>query len=174
MIWLAFRLWTRKALGTALSVFRAYPLQCALITSLCLSAWLWRGWHGEHAGRAADMARVAAAQVEADRIAQQALAETERRYRMKANEADAHYNAQLADARDATARYIASHRVRADGSHSTGQAVASARGGSPGVPETVPSPDSFVAVSQSDVQACADLYVYALAAHDWALSIARK
>jgi len=171
--WLVIRaafsaFWTRLQPLVALAV--RYPLQCALIASLCLSAWLWRGWHGEHAGRAADMARVAAAQVDADRIAQQALAETERRYRMKADEADAHYRADFADARDATAIYIRTHRVRAVNQGATGQAVASAESGSAGLPETVPT---GVVVDQSDVQACANLYAYALAAHDWAVSISQ-
>jgi hypothetical protein len=114
------------------------------------------------------MARVAAAQVEAERIAQQALAETERKYRMKADEADAHYQAGLADARDATADYIRTHRVRAETPRSTGQAVAGAQGGGPGVPEAVPA---GVVVDEADVQACANLYAYALAAHDWAAGL---
>lgn len=33
----------KQALGTLLGLIRTYPLQAALIASLCLSGWLWRG-----------------------------------------------------------------------------------------------------------------------------------
>lgn len=35
--------WLKQALGTLLGLIRTYPLQAALIVSLCLSGWLWRG-----------------------------------------------------------------------------------------------------------------------------------
>ena len=168
--WLAIRLWAGKALRAAVGVFTRYPLQCALIAALALSGWLWRGWSHEATARHADADRFAAAQVEAEALAQRALAETERKYRIKAHEADTQYSAQLADARSATADYIRSHRVRAVDQGATGQAAAPAASGNPGVRPAMPA-DSLVAVSDSDVQACTDATVYAVRLREWALSL---
>ena len=159
-------LWSR--LRAIMALAARYPWQISCIVLLCASAWLWRGWGHETAGRRADITKFAAAQVEAEAIAQRALADTERRYRIKANDADHAYQAQLADARTATAEFIRTHRVRPVDPGAASQAPAPAARGSAAVPAPMPT---GVVVDQVDVQACADLYVYSLAAHDWAAGL---
>ena len=48
------RLW--EALTGALKLALRHPWQAAIIALCVLSAWLWRGWSGEEAGRKADSA----------------------------------------------------------------------------------------------------------------------
>lgn len=80
----------------------------------------------------------------------------------QARAADKSHTKELADARSATDRYIAAHRMRPAGScHSPAPAAPSA-----GLPQEVPTDP--VMVGSSDVRACGDLYAYALAAHQWA------
>lgn len=91
----------------------AYPLQCALCLSLALNAWLWRGWDHEIAGRKADAARYAAAQVKAkaDQDKQDAANFTGQ---LAHNEKLENNHAPLEQARrDAVSAYIASHSLPA-------------------------------------------------------------
>ena len=128
-------------------------------------------YHAEKALRQADRAAYGAAQAEAALIAQRALGATEAKYRTKANEADQSYRADLADARAAADRYIAAHRVRNQAAaRDASGALASAADRGPGVPASLPA-DAFVAVSDSDVQACTDAAIYAVSAHDWAMGL---
>ena len=58
MIWIVAKLigigsWLKQAATAALGLVTRYPLQCALIAALCLSAWLWRGKHHAQAELAA-------------------------------------------------------------------------------------------------------------------------
>jgi hypothetical protein len=170
MIWLAIRIWAGKALGAAVGAFKAYPLQCAIIALACLSAWLWRGWGHEAAGRKDDAAKFAAAQVEAEAIGQRALAETERKYRSKADVADQKHAADMGRIHAVADRYIAQHRVRGPAQGSASQAAAPAASGGPGVSETVPA-DPFVVVLGSDVRACSVAVKYGIDAHDWAVGL---
>lgn len=55
--------WLKQALGSLLDLIRRYPLAAALIASLCLSLWLWRG--KERAESQRDKARAQIVQVEA-------------------------------------------------------------------------------------------------------------
>lgn len=110
------------------------------------------------------------AQADAARIAQAALQHEQALYRAKATEADSVYQAQLADARSAADRYIATYRVQpAEVASSGGGTAPSTAGRSPGVPASVPA--DAVMVSAGDVQTCTDAATYALKAHDWANSI---
>ena len=126
-------------------------------------------YHAEKALRAADRAAYAQAQAEAARIAQEALRHTEAVYQAKAQGADHAYQADLADARTAAAAYIARMRVKAPGG-ATGQAPASATGDGSGLRAGLPS-GAFVAVTDTDVQACTESTSYALKLREWALAI---
>lgn len=166
-------LWGRlKGAYAALCAFTAKCPLCAVCAALALLAVVqtWRLSVVKHSltTARAEITKFSAAQVEAERQAQQAIADTERKYRDKANEADRSYQAALGDARAATQRYIDLHRVRQDGSRPASQAVASASGGSAGVPTPLPA---GIIVDQADVQSCGDLYAYAVKAHDWAATL---
>lgn len=103
----------------------------------------------------------------ADAAARKALADTERKYQEKANDADTKHAAALAAADDATSRFIATHRVPAcPASGGSSGTVARAESDSAGVSASVPAPS--VVVSGDDVQACAGAYAYAVSAYQWA------
>jgi hypothetical protein len=110
------------------------------------------------------------AQADATVIAQQASQHQQAAYQAKATEADIAYQSQLADARFATARYIASHRVQSAAvAGQAGSATPPTQSGSAAVPASMPT-DS-VLVSSGDVQACTDAVTYGLNAHAWATTI---
>ena len=142
------------------------------VFGLFAASWHYRNaYHAEKALRQADRAAYGAAQAEAALIAQRALGAAEAKYRTKANEADQSYRADLADARAAADRYIAAHRVRNQAlARDASGALASAPDRGPGVPASLPA-DAFVAVSDSDVQACTEAVTYAVGAHEWALGL---
>lgn len=57
MIWLlGLAGFVRKAAQAAFDFIREKPALAAIIALCVLSAWLWRGWSGEEAGRKADSA----------------------------------------------------------------------------------------------------------------------
>lgn len=169
-----------KALGALLDVVRDHPWQVAVAASLALSGWLWWGKgnaieerDAAVAGRKADRAAYTAAQAEALRLALAAKAATEARYKAHAERIDRDHETELADARDATADYIARNRVRGQGAGSaTGGTATAADNRGPGVLPEMPA-GSFVAVSDVDVQRCSDATAYALSAREWALGLAR-
>lgn len=166
--------WLKQALGALLSLVRHYPLQTALIASLCLAGWL---WHGKNealaerdvaiAGRAADRLAYTSAQAEAKRLAIAAKEAQEAIYRAKAKDADNAYQLALANSRSAADRYAAANRVRPETAcRPSSGTVAAAEGGSAGVSEN-PAPDAIM-VSQADFNALNDAAIYAMAAHEWA------
>ena len=77
-------LWLFNALGWAKTVRQlvaTYPLQCALVASLLACGWLWLGKRDALAERdeaRAQIVTIAKAQKEAERLAKQARAQTER------------------------------------------------------------------------------------------------
>jgi hypothetical protein len=172
MLWLLSALgWAKRLFGLVLR----YPLHCALIASLALSAALWvRGNRYRDktaecaAGRVADRRAYTAAQAEAARLAKEAKARQEARYTRLAKEADDDHAKDLADARRAAERYIDRMRVKSAGSASGGT-VASAEGGDPGVSQGLPA--DAVMVSAADVRTCTDAVAYGIAARTWALGL---
>jgi hypothetical protein len=111
-LWLLSALgWLRKAAGAALDLARHYPLQAALIASLCLSGWLWHGKGKAEAERDAAWGEIAAlieAQREAEAKARKARADTE-----KLSKELAHATDQYAADLDAISRRALAGRVRA-------------------------------------------------------------
>lgn len=162
MMWVALA-WLKSRLSALLGVVVRYPLQAALILSLCACWWLWRGKE-----RAQDNLTAAYAAWDKAKVDQEALRVKERAdYERKADAADTEYHAALAGVRADTARFIASRRVQPS-RISAAQPVSEAD--TAAVPEAVPS---GVVVGEADVRACADLYVYAVSAHDWAVSVGK-
>ena len=176
-LWIASALLqARSFIGGALAWFGRNPLVAALVALACLSGLLLHEY--EVRGRTiarltTQAAQFRAAQDEAGKLAQQALMRQQALYSAKANEADNEFNQSLADARHSADVYIAGHRavfVRSSpAGGAPGGAVASAESGSASVP--APVPGDAVLVSPSDVQACTAATGYAIAAHDWALSL---
>jgi hypothetical protein len=124
------------------------------------------------AARKADAtnAKFAVAQKQAGIAARKAIADKERQYKDQAHEADQFHTAELADARSAADRYIASHRVPAcHGGGASGGAAASPQGGGAAVPASLPA--DAVVVASGDVQACTAVAKYALDAHNWAVGL---
>ena len=142
------------------------------VFGLFAASWHYRhAYHAEKALRQADRAAVALAQSQAEAKAQAALRQQEHIYVVKARESEHEYESNLADARAAADRYIAAHRVRNQAlARNASGALASAPDRGPGVPASLPA-DAFVAVSDSDVQACTDAVTYAIGAHEWALGL---
>ena len=157
----------------ALILRHRVPIALAVaLLGLTLASWHYRSaYHAERALRQADRAAYGQAQAEAALIAKRALDATEARYRSKANDADREHQTRLVDARSATDAYLGRMRTKAASCPASG-AVASAEGGGAGVPANVPA-DSFVAISDSDVQACAAATIYAIEAHNWAMTLAK-
>ena len=162
--------WAREAAGALFGLIRTYPLLAALIASLCLSGWLWRGKQSALAER--DAARDETAQV--IKAGQQALAaqiklhdETKAAYAAKAKEADREHEIELAAASDRTERFIANNGVRkACGSRTS---VASAPAES-AVAESGDGPGSdpdLVGVTPADVRLCTANSLRLKAVHDW-------
>jgi hypothetical protein len=141
------------------------------VFGLIVASWHYRNaYHAEKALRRADRALYVQAQAEAARIAQEALRHQEHIYVTKAQEIEHEYVVKIANARSATDRYIAAHRVR-------GQTVAGVaspaiiitESGNPGLPQDLPA--DAIMVSERDVQACTEASIYAVSAHDWAAGL---
>lgn len=161
-----------RGLLAPLLKFVAKPIELPIFLWLlpCLAtAWF---WHGEARWR--DKADTCAIGRKADRAqydklvaaANTAKAEAESRYARNAKEAQHAYEIELADARAATERYIATHRLRP--APAPAATPSPAQSDSPAVPADLPTDP--VVVSGSDVRACTAAVAYALKAHDWAIT----
>lgn len=164
MVSIALWLRLRAFLSSAGAWIARNPLLALCAVLAAFSAYSWHGWGKERERFAAYRAAgVEAAKQQADLRASETQA-----YKDKANVATRQHAANLAAARDDTARYIAAHRVRPEGGSCTADPQRQADPA--GQPAPVPA---GVVVDQADVQACGDLYAYAVTAHDWALSVAQ-
>ena len=162
--------WLKEALGAAWQATCKYPLQVALIASLCLAGWLWRGKRDALDER--DAARAETAQVIT--AGQQALAaqiklhdETKAAYAAAAKDADNEYTKDLAAANGAADRYAAANRVRSK--TCVGRAIETsgpAENSDPGVFESAPA-EALVAITRADFDKCTALYPYANGAYKW-------
>lgn len=120
----------------------------------------------------ATLAQVKEAQAQATAIAQQALRHQEAQSKANATIGQQNENAKLAAAQSAVddlrnerdrllAQTIANH---------ASDPVAPGQGIRPDIPATMPA-DSQLSLSEADVRSCASATAYAIAAHDWALSL---
>ena len=161
--------WAREAAGALFGLIRTYPLLAALISSLCLSGWLWRGKQSALAEREA--ARDETAQV--IKAGQQALAaqiklhdETKAAYAAKAKEANDDYAKDLAAASTAADRYANANRVRKVCVSRPSETSGPAEDNHSAVPE-VPAAETLVAITRADFDKCTALYPYANGAYKW-------
>ncbi len=103
--------WLKSGLSALLSLAGRYPLQAALIASLCLSGWLWHGKGkalAERDAARADLATITAAQKAATEKAKQARADAEKLTKDLSHATDKH----AADL-DAISRRALADRMRA-------------------------------------------------------------
>jgi len=149
-----------------------YPVHCALVASLGLCWLSWQRGDRYRDKLASTNHAYQTAQREALAAAEQAKSAQEAKYRSLANAADERYQAGLASGSSRLAAYIAAHRVRPQDPHPTGQAIASAQGGSAAVLPYLPAP-ALVALPERDVQACDQWVTYGMAAREWALGLNR-
>jgi hypothetical protein len=167
--------WLKQAIAALVGIASRHPWQAACAVLALYSAWLWQGEY--ETARQRDAARDAVAQMVnvSNKAAATALARRkadEQHYRELADNADAHHTQDTARADRATARYLSEHRLRpASASGPGGAAVAEAQGGDAGVPADSATGTVMVAVSDTDVKACAADYSYAKAAYDWAMAL---
>ena len=155
----------------ALILRHRIPIALAVaLLGLTLASWHYRSaYHAERALRQADRAAYGQAQAEAALIAKRALDAAEARYRRIADNADRSHTDALVDARSATDAYLGRMRTKAAACPASG-AVASAEGGSAGVPEPVPAV-SFMA--EADVRAAAEWQAFGSACRNWAMTLAK-
>ena len=179
MPWLLLKLlgawgWLKQAAVALLGLVRTYPLQAALIASLCLSGWLWRGKQEAIAER--DLARVQFADCQRAgvkaREAQIALnRETKAKYEAAAKEADHEHSKALALANDRTERWIAANRVRQAGGSGAERSGAAAEGEAAGVHQEMPA--DAVLVGAADVRICTARSQDALSAYEFGQALIR-
>lgn len=158
--------WAKTALTALVDVARRYPLQAALIASLCLNLWL---WHGKTRADERTRAIVAAAErSEKDMLA--AIKRQQDRYNTLAKETDDAHKQALANAGDRTDRFIAARRVRPETCRAA-QAPAAGQGEVAGSPQAAPA--DAVLVEAGDVKACSAAAVYAQSSYEWAQKLLR-
>jgi hypothetical protein len=167
----------RKALGQAVKLLARYRWQllCALLAASC--ALFWRGEHRaqqRYEAATRDIKSMEEASKKAAALAQAQRDADEKRYKELARNADAQFHAAAAQADRATAGYIALHRVHTPADQGPGSAAAGQPdSGGPGVPAPAAAEAELVAVSDADVNTCAQDYSYARAAYEWASAPAR-
>lgn len=161
--------WLKEALWSVVGLIRRYPLHAALIASLCLSGWQWRGKREALAERDAARAKTKLV-VEAGK---QALAaqikltnETKAAYAAAAKDADNEYTKDLAAANGAADRYAAANRVRSKACVGRASETSSpAENPDTRVSESAPAETELVAITRADFDKCTALYPYANGAY---------
>jgi hypothetical protein len=162
--------WSRvRAAGAFLwGIAARYPFPALCVALALFSAWSWNGWNKSEARRKSDavafqQASDKARQAQADLRARETIA-----YQGKASHANTSHAIARGDSRAATDRYVAARRVRTDGSCSAAQSIGQAD--PTRLREDVPG-ESFVAVSEADVQRAAEWQTYAIELRKWAISV---
>lgn len=168
--------WLKQALGALLDLIRRYPLAAALIASLCLSLWLWRGKEraeGERDDAKAETAQVIQAGKEA--LAQQiALNEaTKAKYEAAAEKADHEHSIQLADAMSRADRFIRAGGLRKAGGSGASVANTPAEGQAAGSGDGAGPGSELVAVTPDDVRICTANTVRLQAVREWGLELVK-
>jgi len=125
-------------------------------------------WHKLADQRAATIEQFKIAQTVADAAARKAIADTEARYKEKANAAEISHSVAVDAARSDADAYLAAHRVPACPASAPRGAATSPEGGDPGLPADL---SASAIVGDADVRACSGAAAYALAAHAWTLTL---
>ena len=159
MMWLLGALGAvRRALSALWGLAARYPLQAALIASLCLSGWLWWGWNRADDRTAAALEQVAKWKTANDAATQWALAEK------RAKETAATDVKETANDRRKTS-HEAGNRARDDYASRNRCVRVAAEGGGQrpdlprsvsvaGQPETAASVAELVGIDRPDFNAC--------------------
>ena len=162
--------WLKEALWRVAGIAGRHPWQAALIASLCLAGWLWRGKQSALAER--DAARDETAK--AITAGQQALAaqiklhdETKAAYAAKAKEADREHEIELAAASDRTERFIAGNRVRQACGSRASVASAPAEGAVAQSGDGQGLSSELVGVTPADVRLCTANSLRLKAVNEW-------
>lgn len=160
-----------------------------------LPAWFWpiaalvsfsgvQTWRASHwkdqaqlcqAGRKQDRDRYVQAQKDAAAMALAAKVQQEAAYRAQAERTQSEYETELADASAAADRYIATHRVRAEGAQgaSGGTGEGSDRGGAGSAIGPGETPELAVAVKADDVRICTENTTRLEAAREWSMQFVK-
>lgn len=169
----------RSALTALWSIIARYPMQAALIASLCACVWLWRDRNAERvkvsdltATLMSERESYAEAQRNAAIRAKAAVVAQEARYKEQASHADLKYAEALGDARSALDRYIAANRVRpkAVGGASGGTIAITESGGAESADRSGRIAD-MVAVTPDDLRICTVNTERLVAARAWATEL---
>lgn len=152
------------------------PLTSKIFGGIAIALFVWgvfttidrNQWKAAARKADATLAKVGPAQELALAAARKAIADTEARYKEKANAAEASHSVAVAAAHSDADRYLAAHRVPACPGGAPRGAVASAPGGSASIPADL---SASAIVADADVRACSAAAAYALAAHGWALTL---
>ena len=162
--------WIKKGAYALLCGIKRYPLHAALIASLCISGWLWRGKQSALAER--DAARDETAQV--IKAGQQALAAQKKEYddaRAKGaaikKDQDNDNKTDRAAASAAGNVYAANNGLRKVCRSGAVQTSASAENSDPGISQVAPTETELVAITRADFDKCTALYPYANGAYKW-------
>lgn len=159
---------------------RIEGLRAGHVTMLGADFWVinFGGFKPELADCRAERDAIIAAQIEAGRLQAAVNEDEERRTAANAERSNASHDQDLARAMAAGRSFADSHRIaagelRTSGDRSTpGQALAAPDRGGAGLHESLPA-DTFVAVSDPDVQACTTAVTWAVGAYNWAQTLPR-
>lgn len=156
--------WLQEAATALFGLVRRYPLQAALIASLCLSGWLWRGRQAARADAARweqaftdQKAAYVKAQAEA-RAKQHAADKRELELKsLLAEKADDLSRISTERTRIAVADYARTHRLRCEAPDGATSGTGSPGVfGDPGQPADGTGAPELVAVTRTDLDALAD------------------
>lgn len=168
----------RKIAAFVLDLLKNYPWQCALGIALFAAWWQWDGKHDalEQRDKLALALRAANEARKADRKEWErkvALAQAETAKALAQGKEVAR-NAQetverLAKDRDGLRAFIAANRLRGQGGRAA-DPTRSGGGDDPAVPAEGAT-ETLVAVRESDLRICDDLYIYAFGAYEFATEL---
>lgn len=162
----------RSLLVDALAAAIRNPMPFALAASLVASVWLWHGWNGEVAKRAADKAAYTAAQAQATAQWAATFAAREKEWKGISDAQQAQSAKDLASANAMADRAIAAGRVRLEAALGKARQSAAASK-SDGAPVHDDVPTDAVLVDGSDVRSCTDWVAFGMNARDYVLKLAK-
>ncbi|MES2902887.1 MAG: hypothetical protein V4696_01755 [Pseudomonadota bacterium] len=180
-----------EAAGAVLGVVRRNPWPAAVIALLLACGWLWMGKNKaedqrdfarnlakeERANHVQTIANYREAQKRARAFAVAQKQAEEARHKANAERIDRAFKNQLADARDATAEYIRTHRVRAEPGGGAAQGGGGSAFAAPGDRSASGGERSggtafMVAVAEADIGICTANTLRLEAVQDWAAGLA--
>jgi hypothetical protein len=169
MIWLLSALgWLRKAAEAVWSFCTRHPWQAALIASVALNVWLWRGWDRAEQKLADRIAAGDRAEAEQKRVNQQVKTTSQG----AAKDGQARHTALSDRVERASRDHIARLRLWPTGSTSQGDPTTEA--GRAQVLADAAEAAKLAAQLESDILVCGANHAYAVSAHEWAKDLVAK